>query len=1258
MKRVTKKLFCIIFLLSISILSLFAEISGSGSLTDPFILSDKNDWDTFADNINMGINADKYYKLSDSFNNSAEPITKMAGNNNSYPFQGSFDGNGKSLVVNISETGSVAPFSWVKDASFVNLCIEGNIEIQGDSMGGGGFVGSCVSGYKVSFENCISKVTITATKDGDGSHGGFIGYPGNSPFIVFNNCAFIGAMKGSNTTCCGGFVGWAGSEILFNNCLFAPKEMSLNEYGGAVFNRGTGGIYNNCYYTFVYFQTQQGLNAVDLSNEELLSNLGDNWEIYNSEVLPIIGPNLINVSEITDLKTFYIYTGTDIPLEYSCNMYEKELTKDIDFDAIIKNENKEIVTSCVEKGNYTLTIKGKGNFKGAKEVPFIVCFEGDGTEENPYLIENAFDWNNYAKFTQSYSDLIENLFVSLKNDVSFENQSFKSLTNSCSVVFNGNGFSISDINQGCEGIFSENSSKGVIKNLWIKNVTFTGSRYSGIIVGHNYGTITNCHVENTVYLYSGDTPNAGESSYVFCHGGVAGYNYSSGVISGCTSGATVKARHGNNNYYGGIVGYNIGLVKHCLYYGDQVYSTAGSYGAISGNSSGTYKLCLNLCKSLYAVSNSNNNEATFAYSLSIKNDEIELIPDSDDYAEYGAITYTSGLLLWEKTLYAPASLQVNLDLEFLDKTINKEDIVCEYKYKSGTQTLYDKCGINAEGKFSFVMPDSDVFMYPGIEWSGEGNEESPYRITNIYQLKFLAVRVNDFEQFFENKIFVLDNDITGDNSINNYISIGGCFGGQYKEFCGTFDGSGHFISGINISNTENLEQDTFLGIFGRIGSSGRVENLNLKNCIIKGHFSVGGIAGYNNGVVYNCKVEKDVYISYEKTSSSCHGGIVGYNEGLIDSCKSFAQVESYSVAGGITGYNKGGEINNCFYCEEDESGVVALSSYAGFISGHFEDGQLSDNYYIGKKLYALGTISSGKDDDGAKKLFKISSYLGQLSLTDDSNYFTYNSDFYAPAGSLIKVEIEAELKEDNTVIGMAAMDLVHDNFPFETESNYMYSFTMPLYDVAVSRLVRVVFETNGASAVDSQYLLLGSTVKSVENPVLVNTEGKVFEGWYIDSKFTQIFDPEKSLNENLTLYANFCNGKNLYLKEDPCNPGIYYASFYSSSFNYKVDNNSQIYYVTGKKNGKLSVESEISGIINAGKGVIIKSSMPLVSLVITESKGKYSYENLLTGTDNSISSKEGAYILGFNKKGGIGFYAWNGPIEANRAFLLMEDINE
>ena len=108
-----------------------AEITGIGTEKSPYIIASVDDWQAFAEIIASG-NMDRSacYKLSDDWDNSESPITRMVSTDDTSGkcFDGIFDGNGKTLTVNITATAENAGlFCYIEGATFKNLTIAGTV---------------------------------------------------------------------------------------------------------------------------------------------------------------------------------------------------------------------------------------------------------------------------------------------------------------------------------------------------------------------------------------------------------------------------------------------------------------------------------------------------------------------------------------------------------------------------------------------------------------------------------------------------------------------------------------------------------------------------------------------------------------------------------------------------------------------------------------------------------------------------------------------------------------------------------------------------------------------------------------------------------------------------------------------------------------------------------------------------------------------------------------------------------------------------
>jgi len=156
-------------------------------------------------------------------------------------------------------------------------------------------------------------------------------------------------------------------------------------------------------------------------------------------------------------------------------------------------------------------------------------------------------------------------------------------------------------------------------------------------------------------------------------------------------------------------------------------------------------------------------------------------------------------------------------------------------------------------------------------------------------------------------------------------------GDATNHFTGTFDGNGKTISDLKINNTT---YDTNQGMFGYI-DGGTVKNLGLIDVnITVSNDNIGGLAGYNEGLIENCYVTGT--INSEVTGGGMYvGGIAGFNTGTIQNCYSTATIATdsfISYGGGIAGWNRG-TIQNC-YATGSVGGGGSNSGTNGGIAGN------------------------------------------------------------------------------------------------------------------------------------------------------------------------------------------------------------------------------------------------------------------------------------------------------------------------------------
>ena len=235
--------------------------NGTGTKGDPYRISTVSDWNTFAGMINACIDADKYYVLTTDIGTEQEPVTTMVGTINA-PFRGTLnrsDDFNKTITVALSSsTDDCALFGCLDRALVENLIVRGAITTSAK------YAASIAAHNKGTTRiwGCTSYVTIesTVSTTSDGTHGGFVAVNESNSALVIRYCAFKGKLLGANATSSGGFVGYnGGSDIVYENCLFAPTEITMSASGSATFNRNGRQTFDSeypSYYTLPFGETQ------------------------------------------------------------------------------------------------------------------------------------------------------------------------------------------------------------------------------------------------------------------------------------------------------------------------------------------------------------------------------------------------------------------------------------------------------------------------------------------------------------------------------------------------------------------------------------------------------------------------------------------------------------------------------------------------------------------------------------------------------------------------------------------------------------------------------------------------------------------------------------------------------------------------------------------------------------------------------------------------------------------------------------------
>ena len=579
------------------------------------------------------------------------------------------------------------------------------------------------------------------------------------------------------------------------------------------------------------------------------------------------------------------------------------------------------------------------------EVRERMPWQGEGTEDDPYLIETPDDlvdlrWYLLEKKIKSGG---AGTHFKMTQDINLKNiADWKSIAQNDRAGFrghfDGNGFAIWNLNSRVDnvsGLFGILGDGALIENLTIASGEIGNSTYVGTVgaiaakTGENANaTIKNCH------NYAAIIGN-------WSVGGILGEvaENSTLTVENCSNHGEIRASYTG----GGIVG-QVGpnrwkrceskaTIINC--YNAGKITGAGNWGI--GGIVGSYRLggagqVIRNCYNVGAVSGTK--EATVSGAIFGSIAEADLTLENTYYLE-GSCSQANGV--------------------FDDDGADTVGTVTGTATVKNATEMISKELLESLGS-AFEADGNEINSgYPVIKGQkGIGAEPAVRARTEIYDatdLKAFADRVNAGESFTgKTVLLMLDIDLI---DIANWVPIG-----RYSsvQFDGIFDGQGHVIKNLN---------STSGGLFGYAGTNAVIKNLGIASGTIgRDNLSfVGAIVGWSNGAdIINCWNGATIFGSYS-------GGIVGTvrdgGESVIQGCFNVGSVtDSFQGnVGGIVGHlatsNQGTNVNVTVSDCYNLGAITALDDCGGIV-GRAQDGHVIKNCYNAGVVTANGeNILSG-----------------------------------------------------------------------------------------------------------------------------------------------------------------------------------------------------------------------------------------------------------------------------------------------------------
>lgn len=708
-------------------------------------------------------------------------------------------------------------------------------------------------------------------------------------------------------------------------------------------------------------------------------------------------------------------------------------------------------------------------------------FDGEGTAEDPYLMKTVADYKNLHAAVAVYGQEHIGDYFAMANDIDFaKTEEFSGIGFGSSNRFRGsfdgkgkyvhnlkiNGVVVDEAGEALPsksyaftGFFGGLGEGGKVCNVNIADdCDFLHYTYGGAVAGTNLGTIENCRnyadVKGiTSYIGGIAGINAVGGQIIRCYnagevstgtgnaGGITGYGRETSSVTECQNDGVVINKYHNtynqkakSNTFGGIIGYNYGVVDKCVntadvtaynavggiagasssYYGEGSVSnslntglvttleTTVDRGGIVGKISGTCTYANNAYDASInvngAVSNSGNPGAKAYYTselvagTALEGFETDIFDykanaypvlkqfASEDAAKNKRVMYAAfakNQLRTNVVKDVPLSVAEGLNFRLGETEGSKFSIAAntlKVEKPEGTTVASDTLFATL-GKYNKTLLINAV---PQI-LPGDGTEESPYLIASSGDWNKLADFMTDSKWEYSGNHFKITNDIDFAGDSIRLLGVDGV------NFQANLEGANHSIKNYVYNNPNsvktklvgpNLYVGKYIGLIGTLGNSGRVANLTIDGKF-ECHSYAAAMVGENYGIVEGITHKgtvKDITSGYVSgmVCRSYDGSVIRNctQEGTVTSTKTYA-------AGFVYQAKLGSQLENL----QNKGTVSVGTSYAYGIANQID--------CSAKNCSNVGKL------EGNSSIYGICGTLGLNASLEDC----YNtSDIYAKTG--------------------------------------------------------------------------------------------------------------------------------------------------------------------------------------------------------------------------------------------------------------------
>ena len=835
-------------------------LSGEGTSDYPYNINSADDWKRFAENVSYGNSySGKFVRLNADIIVS-EKCGYVTGNNPSKAFSGTFLGQGHTITANIYDKHNqgAAVFSYIKDATIKNLNVAGIISSANNHSSG--LVGFADGTNTI--EGCI----VTATLDIRSNYaGGIVGH-GLTSATTIKDCAFAGTINGvgANRANIGGIWGWSDSGTpTLVNCLELGTYNNISSMHPMGLQNDKGTI-SLCYYKNPMIGTPA--NACTVSGASQLSDKALDGEI--SMQIELNGNMYYIPCVISSIEEFYELPQGGLTINPTVTFHGTNLSRGKDYTVTLDNQAMgSSPISVTSTGKHTLVVSGANGYLGSKTFNFEVFnpIEGEGTQEKPYVIRNANEWNLFATLVNRGTDF-NGQYVKLGADMTVTTMAGVSADKAFKGTFLGDGKTLT-VNVGTASApFGEDYSApfrytngATIQNLKVAGDIYTYKKFAAGLVANGSGTIANCQVSTVIH-----SSTEGDGT----HGGLVALPSGQLTITDCIYSGRLLTTKGTQ-YCGGFIGWHHGqtiAVSSSLYAPNTAITAADGETDITGGA--TFVRGGSVGTDCFYTQALGDAQGTKIYDAPVAGELCMKAQAADGKSYYLPVT-VSGIDAAYKMSGSSLSITPSITgYGTINPTLNDD-----YTATLNGNTTSFPLNITAKGNYTLVLTAKDASTdYSGSKTiqfvvsnalAGEGTAESPYLISSEDDWNLFATDVAKGQNFQE-KIFKLNANI----SVSTMVGTS-----PVHSFQGTFLGTPDYTLTFTAGSPENPVAEDYCAPF-RYVSSDTIQDLKVVGHIYTSKKFAAGLIGQSSGTstITGCQVSTVIHSSTEGEGN--HGGIV------------------------------------------------------------------------------------------------------------------------------------------------------------------------------------------------------------------------------------------------------------------------------------------------------------------------------------------------------------------------------------------------